>query len=190
MQFTIARADLDPELADAIAQEFRDRPATPAWVRDVAQRWVTTESNVTAIAHEVADGTFKFRTIFESAPNPKGNTTMGTRTTASLSKDEVGQITRILRKNGTTPTVIAGVRQQYNLTEATAEAFAMVVNEAAGKPTSRTVIEAAPPPGVSQAVYEAAAAMDGGGVPDMTGLSVGDLQSLAGAVYGPLAFRD
>jgi hypothetical protein len=157
-------------------------------IKGIANRFRITESDAGLIANQPAeqlDDTF----IFESAPLPKG-TTMGTRTTASLSSAEAGQIKRIFQKNGTTPTVIAGVRQQYNLTEATAEAFAMVVNEAAGKPTSRTVTEAAPPPGVSHAVYEAAAAMDGGGVPDMTGLSVGDLQSLAGAVYGPLAFRD
>jgi hypothetical protein len=186
--FTTAYADLAPELADGIAQDLVTS-RSPDWIRDVAERWVTTESNVTAIAHDVANGTFTFNEslIFESPPTPKGTTTMGNRSATQLTTAEVQEITKILRVNGPSPTVLAKVIKQYNITEATGEAFAKVISEPAPKSTAK-VTEGAPPPGMSRAVYEAAVELAEGGEPDMTGLSVGDLQSLTELNYGSVMF--
>jgi len=114
---------------------------------------------------------------------------MGNRTAAQLTKAEIQGITKIMRVNGTSPTIVANVIKQYNITEATGEAFATVINEPAPKPRA-AVTEATLPPGVSRAVYEAAVELDAGGEPDLTGLSVGDLQSLTGAVCMPLISRN
>jgi uncharacterized protein (DUF1800 family) len=187
-----AFAAANPEFADYIAQEFVNHEASPEWIKDVAARWQSAESDVTAVAHDVADGTFTFRNIYESAPQPKGTPTMQNRTFRQLSSAEADQIKRILGKNGTTPTVRANVRQQYHLAEATVDAFAKVINEAAGKPTERTVTESAPPPGVSRRVYgNAVEILEGANraEEDLTNASVGDLQSLAALEFGNL-FRN
>ena len=96
----------------------------------------------------------------------------------------------ILRKNGTTPTVRAGVRKQYNLAEATIDAFAKVINESAAKPAG-ALTETAPQARHERILYEAAQnLLDGAerAEADLAGASIQDLEAYATLGIGARAF--
>ena len=161
-----------PAEVEAIAESLRTNRSSNH-VRALAQQYDAEESFVEEIAHHVAAGTFTFNEslIFESAPNPKGPT-MGNRAVKQLSSTEAEQIIRIFRKNGTTPTVRAGVRQQYNLTE--------VLNESGTK--APTLTESGPDPRHSRILYEAAlVVLDGANraETDLSTASISDLEAYA-----------
>jgi hypothetical protein len=169
-----------PAEVEAIAESLRTNRSSNH-VRALAQQYDAEESFVEEIAHHVAAGTFTFNEslIFESAPNPKGPT-MGNRAVKQLSSTEAEQIIRIFRKNGTTPTVRAGVRQQYNLTESAADAFAQVLNESGTK--APTLTESGPDPRHSRILYEAAlVVLDGANraETDLSTASISDLEAYA-----------
>jgi hypothetical protein len=111
-----------PEIV-AVERIVKQRGRSPQLIKELATKFSVEESLMEWVTEPTARPE---QIIFESTPSPmKGNnTTMGTRTVAQLSHQEVRDISEAFRTKGTTRNVIEGVGRRFNLAEATAEAFA------------------------------------------------------------------
>lgn len=119
--------DLSDEVTEAIAQTLRDGRRSPKWLAEVGRRFHATRQFVESIC-EALD---RQQLIFESAP--AGSHTRGGPMARSLNDQQITEVLRILKVNGTGAPVVTKVASQYGVTESVIEAVGRVITEGAAK---------------------------------------------------------